>query len=179
MKLPCGGQTVLDVELNPLYWGTVSCTASRQAFSNLSFCPGIHLHHPALPLPPQGHCLHCRLLQGHTNTTIDKHREVHIFSMNKEKTSNSPNSGRWEKTHLGSVDWAGWRFLFRIINHIWHESVENSSLLENQSIRLYHQTLSLYSFRGKFVRSNTTGVPFSQTAWSQRQQLLPPSSLLD
>lgn len=73
VMLPCEGLRVADVELDSLYWETVSYTASMLIFSSLSACPGLYHHHQVLLLPPQGHCLHCRQPQGHTNHTKDKH----------------------------------------------------------------------------------------------------------
>lgn len=77
--LPCGGLRVAGVWLKPLYWGTVSCRADRPTLSSLSAFAGWHQHlRDPQPLP-QGHCLHCRLPQGHTNQTINKHRKVLIL----------------------------------------------------------------------------------------------------
>lgn len=70
--LPCGGQRVADVEVDSLCWETVSYTASRPTLSSPSACPGLLHHRQALLPPPQGHCLHCRLPQGHTNHSMDK-----------------------------------------------------------------------------------------------------------
>lgn len=81
--LPCGGLRVAGVWQEPLYWGTVSYRAGRPTLSNLSAFAGWHQHLQDRQPPPQGHCLHCRLPQGHTNQTMDKHRKVLILQNTK------------------------------------------------------------------------------------------------